>query len=136
MGVEGLGGRDDDREHDQVGKGHAREDVKSAGALLALGLCGTLVCERFGLGAAFGFVAHFFEAMGALPEEQVRRDGCTQYRYQQCEVGVVELDMWDEGVGEDTGPLMRHKDCHDEVGQQRGAQHFEDERDPGERAHH
>jgi hypothetical protein len=46
--VQGLGCGHDDGEHDEVGERHA--------------------------GAALGFVAHLFEAVGALPEEQVRRD--------------------------------------------------------------
>ena len=43
--------------------------------------------------------------------------------------------MWGiERVAEDAAPLMGDEDGHDEIGEQRGAEHLEDVRDAGERA--
>src|ERR1035441_7017309 len=43
-------------------------------------------------GAALGFVAHLFEAVGALPEEQVRRDGRAEDGDQEPQVGLVRSE--------------------------------------------
>ena len=64
-------GGHDDGEHDEVGECHAGEDVQAAGGLLALGAFRALPLERLCLCVALGFVAHLFEAVSALPEEQV-----------------------------------------------------------------
>ena len=53
---------------------------------------------------------------------------------QQRQIGLVQLDVGDEGVAEDAAPLMGDQDGHDEIGEQGGAEHLEDERDAGERA--
>jgi len=39
-------------------------------------------------------------------------------------------------VAEDTSPLMGDEDCHDEIGQERGAEDLEDERDAGKGTQH
>ena len=132
MGVQGLSSRHDDGEHDEIGECHADENVQPAGRLLASRAFRGLVFERLCLRAAFGFLAHLFEAVSALPKEEVGRDGCAQYRDQQGEIGLVELDMGDDGVGENAAPLMGDEDRHDEIGQQRGAEHLEGQRDAGE----
>lgn len=76
VGVQSGGGGHDDGEHDEIGKRHARENVEATCALLALhlGRAGLLL-EGENVGSSFGLFSHFFEAMGSLPEEQIRRDG-------------------------------------------------------------
>ena len=71
-----------------------------------------------------------------MPEEQVRRDGRAQHGDQQRQVGLVQLDMRDERVAQDTSPLMGDQDRHHQIGQQRGAQHLEGQRDAGEGTQH
>jgi hypothetical protein len=117
VGMEGLGGGHDDGEHDQVGERHAAEHVEPAGGLFAPGSFGTLSLEGLCPGTALGFVTHLFEAVGTLPKEQVRRNGRAQHGDQECQVGLVELDMGNEGVAEDTAPLMGDQDGHHEIGQ-------------------
>ena len=78
VGMQGLSGDDDDGKHDEVGKRHAREYIETAGALLALHLGrARLSPEREDIGTAFRLIPHFLQAVGSLPEEQIRRDGGT-----------------------------------------------------------
>ena len=134
VGMQGLGCGHHDGEHDEVGERHAGEDVQAAGGLLAPGPLRALPPQGLCPGAAAGFVAHLFEAVGALPEEQVRRDSRAQHGDQEHQVGLVQLDMGDERVAQDTAPLVGDQDGHDEIGQERCAQQLECERDAGEGA--
>ena len=111
--LQGLGGGDDNGEHDEVRKRHADEHVEPARALLASGASRALFAEGLRLGAPFGFVTHLFEAVRALPEEQVGRDGCAQHSDQQLQVGLVQLETRDDEVAEDGAPLMSDDYCHD-----------------------
>jgi hypothetical protein len=46
--------------------------------------------------AMMAFVTHLFEAVPALPKEQLGRDSRAQHCDQQLQVGLVELEMGDE----------------------------------------
>ncbi len=97
---------------------------------------GALLLEGECLCASLRLVAHFFQAVSALPKEQIGRDGCAQDGHQECQIGFVELEVGDNCVGEHAAPLMGDEDSHHEIGQKRGAQDLEDEGDAGEGAEH
>ena len=134
MSMESLGGRHDDGKHHEVGESHPGEDVESAGGLFVAGSSRTQSFERGGSRAPFGFVTHFFEAVRTLPKEEVWRYGRPKYGNQEREIDPVELDMGNEGVAENTAPLMGDENCHHEIRQECGAEQLENERDAGERA--
>jgi hypothetical protein len=60
--------------------------------------------------------------VSALPKEQVWRNGRAQHSDQERQIGLVELEVGDDCVGEHTAPLMGDEDSHDEIGQKGGAQ--------------
>ena len=97
------------------------------------GLCRSGVVA---LCSALGFVAHLFEPVSALPEEQVRRDGRAQHGDEERQIGLAQLDVGNKGVAEDASPLMGDEDGDDEIREKCSAEHLEDERDAGEGAQH
>jgi hypothetical protein len=55
---------------------------------------------------ALWLVTHLFEAVRALPKEQVRRNGRAEHGDQECQMSLVEFDMGYEGMAEDAAPVM------------------------------
>jgi hypothetical protein len=100
----------DDRKHHNVGEGHAGEHVETTGAFLERRSRLASVPQGSGLVTAFWVVAHLLEAVGALPEEQVRRDCGAEHGHQECNVVLVEFNLRYDGVEEDATPVVGHHD--------------------------
>ena len=89
--------------------------------------------QRHGSVAAFGCVAQLFDAVGGLPEEQIRRDGRAQDRDNERDVSLGELQVRHQQMDEGITPIDRHREEHDDIGEQRQTQQLEDPSDQLER---
>ena len=65
---------------------------------LRLARSGSCCLRGLYLRASLGLVAHLFQAVSALPKEQVRGNGCAQDGDQEGQIGLVELEVGNQGV--------------------------------------